>query len=96
MKTVKLILSGVLFFSMLTIGAQSYFEMVLDYNNSDFVSDIDKLSEDGFLIFCRTRNDISGIQNNIIIKLDNNGDTIGSEFIPFYGYSIVEFDSCFY
>lgn len=76
------------------VTAQPLVEMVFDFDNGDFVADIIKLEENGFIILGVTN--IMGTGKNIFIKLNNNGDTLWTKITPYYGSSIVEYDSSFY
>ena len=83
----------ILFVSVLVLG-QPLVETVFDFNNVDYVNDIIELEEGGFLILGATT--IDGVGKNVFIRINDNGDTLWTKIKPYYGYSIVQYDSLYY
>lgn len=74
--------------------SQTYIERTFDFDSIDYAADVIKLNNGEFLLLSIASSN-SG-RYNVFQFLDQNGNTIQTMETPYYGGSIVEFDSCFY
>lgn len=78
----------------LFVSGQSMVEIIFDFADIDYTYDIIEVEDGGYLILAGTT--IDGVGKNVFIRINDNGDTLWTKFRPYYGYSLVRYDSSFY
>ncbi len=79
------------------VNSQNTVETVFDFNNMDHVADFIELDDGGFLILGSSREGFLGDYHKVLIRLNENGDTLWTKIDSVYlGGSVVQYDSNYF